>query len=98
MEDTEFDYRVSLTASPAEGGTVTGAGTYQNGDSVTIEAVAASGYHFTQWSDGDTNAERTFSITEDVTLTATFEADSTSSGGSDTDSGGGTDPETPPFS
>ena len=98
VEDTEFDYRVSLTASPVEGGTVTGAGTYQNGDSVTIEAVAASGYHFTQWSDGDMNAERTFSITEDVTLTATFEADSTSGGGSDTDSGGGTDPETPPFS
>ena len=42
-----------------------------------IEAVADSGYHFTAWSDGDTNAHRTLAVgTDDIILTAHFSPDS----------------------
>lgn len=44
-------------------------------DSLTavIEAVADSGYHFTAWSDGDTNALRTLTVgADDIMLTALF--------------------------
>lgn len=38
-----------------------------------IEAVADSGYHFTAWSDGDTNALRTLAVgADDIMLTALF--------------------------
>lgn len=42
-----------------------------------IEAVADSGWHFTNWSDGDTNAHRTLAVgTDDIILTAHFSPDS----------------------
>ena len=42
-----------------------------------IEAVADSGWHFTHWSDGDTNAHRTLAVgTDDIILTAHFSPDS----------------------
>ena len=57
-------------------GTVTGAGTYDYGTEVTIEAIANEGYHFVQWSDGNTENPRTFtiidSIPENINLTAEF--------------------------
>ena len=41
-----------------------------------IEAVADSGYHFTAWSDGDTNALRTLTVgATDIVLTALFASD-----------------------
>lgn len=41
-----------------------------------LEAIADSGYHFTHWSDGDTNAQRTLTVgTTDIALTAYFTAD-----------------------
>ncbi len=73
VEDDEKDYTISLTASPTEGGTVTGGGNFNEGDEVTIKATPASGYKFVKWSDGNTNATRTFDATEDKSLTATFE-------------------------
>lgn len=66
-------FTVSLTAG--DHGSVSGAGTYDYNQSVTITATPDSGYHFVKWSDNDTNASRTFNITENVTLTATFEED-----------------------
>ena len=86
--NTPTMYTLSLTASPAEGGSVSGAGTYEAGASVSIQATANSGYTFTRWSDGDTNASRSVTVNNDLTLTAEFTAAS----------GGGTDPEEPPFS
>ena len=68
-------------ASPSGGGSVTGAGTYEHGAQVTIKATANSGYTFTGWSDSDTNAERTITLTADKSLTASFQ--SNSSGGRD---------------
>lgn len=83
VEDEEKDYKIVLTASPEEGGTVSGAGGYDEGDSVTIKAEAKSGYKFVKWSDGNTKAPRTFDATEDKSLTATFEKEDDTSGGDD---------------
>ena len=74
-------YNVNVAASPAEGGTVTGAGTYYENSTVTVSASPGSGYRFVNWSsnDGvnfaDANASTTTfkSPTHDVTVTANFE-------------------------
>ncbi len=41
-------------------------------DTSTILATPNYGYHFTQWSDGDTANPRTFILTQDTTFTAEF--------------------------
>ena len=53
-------------------GTVTGGGTYNYNTSVTLTATPKTGYHFVQWSDGNTNASRTVTATANATYTATF--------------------------
>jgi len=63
-------HTVTLTAGT--GGSVSGGGTYDYGSSVTISATPDAGYEFKQWSDGDTNATRTITVTGDVTLSASF--------------------------
>ena len=72
-------YTVSVSASPAAGGTVNGGGTYQENASATVKAAANSGYTFKGWTRGGTqvgtSASYTFSVTEDTSLTAVFEAD-----------------------
>ena len=72
---------ITLEATPAEGGSVQGAGDYKLNNEVTIKAVANSGYKFTKWSDGNTNAERKFAATESLFLTAQFAQDSASGDG-----------------
>ena len=54
-------------------GSVFGEGIYKYGTKVSINAVANTGYQFTQWSDNDTNASRTITITSDLSLTAYFQ-------------------------
>lgn len=72
-------YTVSVSASPAAGGTVSGGGTYLSGASATVRAVVNPGYTFKGWTKGgtqvSTNASYTFSVTENTSLTAVFEAD-----------------------
>ena len=85
-EDVVTKYTLGLVASPAGGGTVTGAGEYEAGTEVAVKATANSGYTFKKWSDGDTNAERMVTVDGDMSLTATFEA--TSAGGSGDDGDG----------
>ena len=72
FEELQFD--LALAASPADGGTVTGAGTYAYGSDVTITAESAEGYVFTGWSDGETSAERVVTMTDSLSLVANFEA------------------------
>ena len=64
-----------LTVTAGTGGTVSGGGTYNYNASATLKATANSGYHFVKWSDGNTNATRTVTVTKDATYTATFEQD-----------------------
>ena len=55
-------------------GTVSGSGIFYQGDVVTITATPNSGYHFVEWSDGNSIANREIYLTSDTTLFATFSA------------------------
>lgn len=72
----KIQYTVTLTAAPAEGGTVTGAGSYEIGSPVTVTATPAPGWKFTGWCEGETvisaDAEYAFSIAANRALTARF--------------------------
>ncbi|MFP6899649.1 MAG: hypothetical protein VCA36_01820, partial [Opitutales bacterium] len=68
-------YEVNITRSPSIGGTVSGAGSHEAGSIATLTATPANGYSFSGWS-GDLESESatlTFSVTQNLTLTATFE-------------------------
>lgn len=70
-------HTVTVSASPAAGGTVTGGGTYEEGDKVTLTATPAEGYKFVNWTENgsvvSTNAAYTFTVTGNRTLVANFE-------------------------
>lgn len=72
------NYVILTTVAPAGAGTVTGAGNYEEGESVTITATANNGYEFVNWTKGgsivSTNSAYTFSANENATFTANFEA------------------------
>ncbi len=53
-------------------GIVTGGGTYQYGEQITLQAVPNSGYEFKQWSNGLTYNPYRFTVIEDLTLEAVF--------------------------
>ena len=55
-------------------GTVSGSGIFYQSDVVTITATPNSGYHFVEWSDGNSIANREIYLTSDTTLFATFAA------------------------
>ena len=65
----------TLTVTAGVGGTVSGSGTYNYGATATLKATPSAGYHFVKWSDGNTNASRTVTVTGNATYTATFEQD-----------------------
>ena len=69
---TGTTYTVTLTVNNSQWGQTFGSGLYAENSQVTISATPNTGYHFVQWSDNDTHAVRTFTITSDVTLMATF--------------------------
>lgn len=54
--------RAIVNVSKSGEGTVSGAGTYHWGNSYTIKATPATGWKFVKWSDGNTNASRTFTV------------------------------------
>lgn len=66
------NYTLTVSVDSTEMGSVTGAGSYAFEEEATITAVPNHGYHFTQWSDGDTNATRTVVVTRDSAFTAQF--------------------------
>ena len=67
------DPKYSITATADNSmGSVTGSGTYYKEQTVTLKAIAKTGYYFTSWSDSNTDNPRTFTATEDLTLTANF--------------------------
>jgi hypothetical protein len=74
---TVNNYVVTAVANPTEGGTVIGAGTFEEGSTVTLNAVANTDYEFINWTKDEivvsTNANYTFTVTEDVDLEANFE-------------------------
>lgn len=54
-------------------GTTTGGGTYQYGHTITLTATPDACYRFVCWNDGNTEANRTVSVTGTTTYTAVFE-------------------------
>lgn len=69
-------YTVSLSVSPTGSGTVSGSGSYSSGTSVVISAAAGTGYEFVKWSDDSTSNPRTLVVSDDVSLTAIFQEQS----------------------
>ena len=64
---------VTVQADPADGGTVTGGGSYQSGSSVTISATPFPNWVFTGWSDGVASRTRTFAMPpSNIVFTAGF--------------------------
>lgn len=49
FELSEFTYTITTSVDQAGGGSVTGAGTYTAGESVTITAASGDGYTFLKW-------------------------------------------------
>jgi hypothetical protein len=74
------NYNISVSANPTNGGTVGGGGTYQEGQSCTVNATANTGYTFTNWTENgnvvSTNARYTFTVTGNRNLVANFTAQS----------------------
>ncbi len=72
---------IGVSASPAEGGSVTGEDVYYIYDSVTVTATANSGYRFVAWTeDGkqvSTDASYTFQADGNRDLVAVFEQEGT---------------------
>ncbi len=50
-EETAESFEISLTADPEDGGTVEGAGTFEEGSDITVNAEASEGYLFLNWSE-----------------------------------------------
>jgi len=65
-------YVITVTSANTNMGTVTGGGTYEYNKSITINATPKTNYHFVKWSDGNTNASRSVTVTGNATYTATF--------------------------
>ena len=67
-------------------GSVSGDTTTQAGvvvDAITFEAIPNYGYHFVQWSDGNTDNPRTIILTQDTAFTVEFAIDKSGTCGAD---------------
>jgi hypothetical protein len=69
-------YTITVSANPSMAGSVSGGGSYQQGQSCTVTATATSGYTFVRWTENgtqvSTNASYTFTVTSNRTLVANF--------------------------
>ena len=69
-------YNIRVSATPFGAGTVTGGGSYPQGESCTVSATANEGFSFSNWTEGgnvvSTNANYTFTVTSGRYLVANF--------------------------
>lgn len=74
-------FNITVTASPAEFGTVTGTGLYGLGQTATLTAAASEGYRFVQWTENgvavSTDLTISFTVSADRQFIAVFEQDPT---------------------
>ena len=66
-------YNVMVTCDPIHG-SVIGSGTYNHGDVATLTAIPNEGFRFVRWSNEVEDNPYTFVISDNVTLSAEFEA------------------------
>lgn len=71
-------YTISVSADPANAGSVTGGGNYNQGETCTLTATAHTGYTFVNWTKNgtqvSTNATYSFTVTESADYVAHFTA------------------------
>ena len=69
-------YTIDVSADPSHGGTATGGGTFQEGQSCTVKATPNTGFNFVNWKENDvqvsTNSEYSFEVTASRNLVAHF--------------------------
>ncbi|MBI5388433.1 MAG: hypothetical protein HZA90_27525, partial [Verrucomicrobia bacterium] len=69
-------YTIAVSALPANGGTMSGGGTFASGTSVTLTATTNAGFAFVNWTENgtpvSTSASFSFAATTDRTLVANF--------------------------
>lgn len=68
-------YTINILNIDPASGEVFGAGTYDYGSEITISTKPNTGYHFVKWNDGDTNPEKTITVTKNMNFTALCERD-----------------------
>ena len=72
----QTNYTIGVSASPSNAGTVSGGGTYQQGQSCRVSATAATDYTFVRWTENgnqvSTNASYTFTVNGNRSLVAIF--------------------------
>lgn len=71
--EADPQYQITVVANDSFFGTVSGSGTYYQGETATITATANEHYYFSQWSDGVSTNPRMVTVTGDATYTAVFE-------------------------
>ncbi len=72
----QFDYNtytLSVSSDNPTMGTVAGVGSFNYLSTQNVSATANYGYHFTQWSDGNTDNPRSIVLIKDTSLTAEFD-------------------------
>jgi len=74
-------YTISTSSSPTIGGSTTGGGTYNNGDSCYVTSTPNTGYTFTNWTENgvqvSANQNFTFTVTGNRNLVANFSQNQT---------------------
>jgi hypothetical protein len=72
-------YTITVAANPENGGTIEGGGIYEYGQTCTVRATEANGYHFVNWTENDgqvsSNTEYTFTVTGDRDLVANYSSE-----------------------
>jgi len=73
-------YTITVSANPTNGGTVAGGGSYEEGESCTVDATPATGYNFLRWTENgnqvSTNPHYTFNVSGNRNLVAQFQLQS----------------------
>ncbi|MBO4580949.1 MAG: formylglycine-generating enzyme family protein [Bacteroidales bacterium] len=75
------EFTVTVQSNNELWGSVTGSGTYAKGSTVSIAAVAKSGYKFVSWQDNNTDNPRSITVNANETYIATFAQESGGGGG-----------------
>ena len=69
-------HTITATANPANGGSVTGGGTYDYGQTCTVTASPSTGYNFVNWTENGTQVSSStsysFTVTSNRTIVANF--------------------------
>ncbi len=88
------NYTITVSANPTNAGTVSGGGTFQQGQTCTVHATPATGYTFVRWTENgnqvSTNANYSFTVTSNRNLVAHFQGQSYYIATSSNPSNGGT--------